>query len=487
MDLNASNLGKINLSKPTYTRDEVPVKIAHFGVGAFHRSHQAIYLDALLEQGSSTWGICGIGVMPQDKAVHECFRNQDGLYTLTTIDSNQAAHTRVVGSIVDYVYAPDDPQQALNVLCSPDVNVVTLTITEGGYSINEASGKFEASDPLTLADLQDKNFIDRPRSVLGFLTAALSKRRALDTPPFTVVSCDNIEGNGQKARAALVAFANQYDPTLANWIDQNVAFPSSMVDRITPSPTAEAAQNIAEKYGVQDDWALMSEDFIQWVLEDDFCADRPELEKVGVQIVSDVRPYELMKLRILNASHQVMSYLGSLHGYRWVHDVCTDPIFLTFLRSYVNNEAIPTLPTVSGIDLSDYAETIFKRFQNHAIKDTLERQMVDASDRIPKFLLPVLRHHLANNGSIAASTLTIAAWSHYVEKTASVHGTGFADRRAADLMAAVQGEDANPGSFLDLASVFGDLGENAEFRQLYIKYRSKLASTPVSEVLAELA
>ncbi len=454
-----------------YDRAAVTPSIVHFGVGGFHRAHEAMYLDRLLRAGRTEWGICGVGVRPEDAAMRDALAAQNGLYTLITVAPDGTEEAESIGSIVKYLFAPDDPGAVGRQLASPTTRIVSLTITEGGYEVSDATGVFEPRDRATLADLAEP---EAPRSsVLGFLVRALRERRDAGLLPFTVMSCDNIPGNGHVARTAVTGFAARIDAGLAEWIDASVAFPNSMVDRITPA-TTEAVRNAVEaSFGIRDRWPVRSESFAQWVLEDRFTADRPPLEQVGVQIVPDVVPYELMKLRMLNASHQVMSHLGILAGLATVDEACADPQLGGFVRDYMTVEAIPTLPPVPGTDLEAYRDQLMERFGSPAVRDTLARQIVDASDRIPKFLLPVVREQLAAGRGIERAVLALAAWSMCLEPDAAT-GVSPVDRRLPQLQAAVAAERQHPGAFLDLEVVFADLGKDARLRSAFVAARASL-------------
>ncbi len=471
-DLSAAALPSLaaNVSVPTYDRAAVRARIVHFGVGGFHRAHEAMYLDRLLEAGHTEWGLCGVGVLPFDAPMRDALAAQDGLYTLVTTAPDGTSRARVVGSIVQYLFAPDDPEAVVAKLADADTAIVSLTITEGGYGVDDATGAYAPRDDLTLADLEGTG---TPRSVMGLLTEALRRRRDAGIPAFTVMSCDNIQGNGHVARAALLGFAARRDAELADWIAANVSFPNSMVDRITPVTTDETRAAVTAEFGIRDRWPVRSESFEQWVLEDSFPAGRPPFDEVGVQLVADVEPYELMKLRLLNASHQAMSYLGILSGAEYVHEVCTDPLFVAFLRGYMHREAIPTLRPVPGIDLEEYCDQLIARFGSEAIRDTLARQVVDGSARLPKFLLPVVREHLAAGGPIDHAALVLAGWSIFLEgRTEAGEPTPAVDSRLDDLRAIVA-ED--PAALLDYAPVFGDLGTNERLRAAYVSARASLA------------
>ena len=475
------------VARPSYDRDTVRAGIVHIGVGNFHRAHQAMFVDRLLETGNEDWGICGVGLLPHDAEMRDALAAQDGLYTLVTVTPDGTESARVVGSVIEYLFAPDDPDAVLAKLTAPETRIVSLTITEGGYGIDENTGTFSPQDDATRADLDGFESGTPPRSALGFLVTALARRRALGTAPFTVMSCDNIQGNGAVARTAVLGFADRVDPRLGAWIRTNVSFPNSMVDRITPATTDDTRALVRDLFGIDDRWPVRSEAFEQWVLEDDFPQGRPPFETVGVQIVDDVEPYELMKLRLLNASHQAMSYLGILAGAVMVHEVCSDPLFRSFLHGYMHREAMPTLRPVPGVDLDAYVDQLLARFGSEAVRDTLARQVVDGSDRIATFLLPVVRDQLAAGGSIARAALVIAAWSVFLEGRAEDGSpTPIMDRRIELLRTAVAAEHAEPGAFLDCAPVFGDLGRDGRLRDAFIAARASLRSVGARASIAAL-
>ncbi len=373
---------------PSYDRGLVRAGIVHFGVGGFHRAHQAMYLDRLMCQGKALdWGICGVGVLPADRRMRDALAAQDGLYTLVVKHPDGSLEPRVIGSIVEYLLAPDDPEAVIAKLADPQTRIVSLTITEGGYNFHSVSGEFDAANPDVVHDLRGDG---PPRTVFGLVTEALVRRRERGVPAFTVMSCDNIQSNGDAARRSFLGFAGLGDPELASWVAEHVAFPNSMVDRITPVTTDADRAELVRRFGVDDRWPVVCEPFTQWVLEDRFAAGRPALEDAGVQLVDDVEPYDLMKLRLLNASHQALCYFGYLCGYRLVHEVCQDPLFQRFLLSYMDSEATPTLRPVPGIDLAAYKRTLIDRFSNPNVRDTVARLCAESSDRIPKWLLPVV-------------------------------------------------------------------------------------------------
>lgn len=458
---------------PTYDVPGIPASIVHFGVGAFHRAHQAMYVDRLLNQGNREWGICGVGVLPFDIPIRDALANQDNFYTLVTKDTDEVSTAVVIGSIVQYLYAPDDPAAVLDKLADASTRIVSLTITEGGYGISDSTGEFDPRDAGTLSDLASEGV---PQSVFGFIVAGLALRRAAGIPPFTVMSCDNIQGNGTVAKTAVVEFARRKDAGLAEWISDNVSFPNSMVDRITPVTTDETRASIAEEFDIDDEFPVRSESFEQWVLEDDFTLGRPPFETVGVQVVANVEPYEFMKLRLLNASHQAIGLTGILAGETYVHEACRQDVFADFLLGYMRGEAVPTLHPVPGVNIDDYCLQLISRFSSKAVLDTLARLIVDASDRIPKFLLPVVRDQIAHDGPTRHASLVVAAWSVFLESHSDdVEQAAILDKRRAGLISAVAAEAEHDGAFLDYAEVFGDIGHDERFRGEFIQWRKSIS------------
>lgn len=467
---------------PGYDRSEVTPGIVHFGVGGFHRAHQAMFVDRALRAGARDWGIIGVGVLPGDRDMRDALAAQDNLYTLATAAPDGSEDASVIGSIVDYLYAPDDRSAVVDALADPRVRIVSLTITEGGYEVDDVTGEFRPTGVLTLADLEG---FSEPRSVLGLILSGLRRRRSNGSEPFVIMSCDNLPENGRVARTALLGFAERLDPELAGWIAEHVAFPNSMVDRITPATTDETRSHIAERFGIEDAWPVRSESFVQWVLEDRFPTGRPAFEEVGVQIVDDVEPYELMKLRLLNGSHQAMGYLGLLADLTTVQQACAEPLFVEFLLSYMHNEAIPTLHPHEGIDLIAYTHELIARFGNDSIGDTLARLVVDGADRLTKFVLPVTRDRLARGESIRHTALAIAAWSAlHDDVTESGASIMMVDRRAAEVRAAVAADQKSPGAVLELAFVFGDLAQDLQFREAYVTARESLRRDGVRASMA---
>jgi mannitol 2-dehydrogenase len=446
--------------------------VVHFGVGAFHRAHQAMYHDRLMNAGLALdWGICGAGVMPADQRMKEALLAQDGLYTLVVKHPDGTYEPRVIGSIVEYLFAPDDPEAVIEKMAADSTRIVSLTVTEGGYNIHHVTGEFDTANPAVVADLQPGAI---PRTTFGLITEALLRRRERGLPPFTVMSADNLQGNGHLAKRVFVAFARRRDPELADWIDHNVRFPNSMVDRITPVTTDTDRALVRDRLGIDDRWPVVCEPFTQWVLEDSFGIGRPSYEDAGVQVVEDVEPYELMKLRLLNGSHQALCYFGYLCRYRLVHDAAQDPLFRKFLLGYMHEEATPTLAPVPGVDLDDYKQTLIERFSNPEVRDTIARLCAESSDRIPKWLLPVIRAQLKTGGEIRRSAAVVASWARYAE---GVDEQGqpieVVDQLRDVLTPLAKHSRGNPDAFISNRAVFGDLVDDERF---VTAYRTTLTS-----------
>ncbi|HTW04036.1 MAG TPA: mannitol dehydrogenase family protein, partial [Streptosporangiaceae bacterium] len=340
-----------------------------------------------------------------------------------------------------------------------------------GYNLSDVTGEFDVINPDVLADLAPGAV---PRTAFGLVTEALRRRRQRGQPPFTVMSCDNLQGNGHLARKAFTTFARLRDPDLGDWVENETRFPNSMVDRITPVTTDADRAEVRDRFGIEDRWPVVCEPYTQWVLEDTFTTGRPAYEQAGVQVVEHVEPYELMKLRLLNVSHQAMAYFGYLCGYRLVHEAAEDPLFQAFLLGYMDQEATPTLTPVPGVDLDGYKHTLIERFSNAYIRDTIARLCAQSSDRIPKWLLPVVRLQLATGGEIRRSAAVVASWARYAEGTDEQgEPIEVVDRLAESLTELARRQLEDPDAFIANRELFGDLVDDKRF---VTAYRSALAS-----------
>jgi mannitol 2-dehydrogenase len=445
---------ELSIQVPEYDREKVVPGIVHFGVGGFHRSHQALYIDKLLAMDPTIpFGIVGVGVMSNDYLMRDALVAQDCLYTLVEQRSGQN-DASVVGSIIDVLFAPRQSDEAFAILTAETTKIVTLTITEGGYCINQATSELR----LDLEGIQhDIKNPSAPKTVFGFIVEALKRRRQLNIPPFTVLSCDNLQENGSITQRVILSLARESDSELAAWIEENVAFPNSMVDRITPASTEEQIRIVQESYGIVDACPVFCEPFTQWVIEDSFCNDRPQWEAVGVQMVDNVLPYEKMKIRLLNASHSLMGYLGYLAGYKFIFQIAQDAEFQQYVRDFMNEEATPVIGEISGINLSEYKDTLMQRFANPAIRDEARRICLDGSGKIPKFVLPTIREQLRNGGDIKRGTLCVAAWFRYLAGTdeSGAHYT-IEDPMAAQLQELANEGREDPTPLLSVREVFDD-------------------------------
>lgn len=396
---------------PDYDRHAVAQSLVHIGVGGFYRAHQAVYLDNLLAQpGSTDWGYCGVGLLPHDAGMRDALLPQDCLYTVVE-RSAEGDRARVIGALLNYLHAPQDREAVLQKLAAPGTRIVSLTITEGGYYVNEASGEFNHDHPDIVHDLQHPG---QPICSFGVLAEGLDRRRRAGLQPFTVMSCDNLQHNGNLTRKMLLAFMQRRDPALADWVGEHGAFPNSMVDRITPATTEDHRALLREQFGVDDAWPVVTEPFLQWVIEDDFPGGRPAWERVGAQMTRDVLPYEKMKLRLLNASHQALCYIGMLLGYQFAHETMEDPRIRKLVQTMMDVEVTPLLQAPAGIDLEDYKRSLIERFSNPTIRDQLTRIGTEGSARIPGFVLPSIADAAPHGGPVKVLSFTVAAWFRYL-------------------------------------------------------------------------
>lgn len=489
IQLNQQNLEQIasQITVPTYTRSADKTGIVHIGVGGFHRAHLAYYLHNLKKQGdASAWGICGIGLREGDQKLHEIFKKQDHLYSLMVKHPDGKVEPEVIGSIVDFKMGITDPEPVITRMANADTKIVSLTITEGGYNFNPNTGEFNFDNPDIQHELRHAN---NPITVYGFLTAALKRRRDADLPAFTILSCDNIEHNGDMTRKMLLAFAEVQDASLAAWIEKEVCFPNSMVDRITPVTTSADIDYLEKNFGIKDEWPVTCEPFIQWVVEDKFSNGRPEFEKVGVQFVPDVAPYEKMKLRLLNAGHSVLGILGALHGHKTINACMEDETFVTYLRAFMDNEATPVLDALEGIDLNTYKDSLQERFANPNIKDSVSRICSESSAKLPKFLVATLQENLDTNGSIQFAILVLAAWCYYSDKRIDKDGQTIEiiDVMSEELHQAAKQTATDSLAFIKQESLFGDLAQNEEFTKVYAVMIEKIyANTNIKKHMLEL-
>jgi fructuronate reductase/mannitol 2-dehydrogenase len=444
---------------PTYDRRALRPGVVHLGVGGFHRAHQATYFDDLAQDGvTMDWGIVGVGM--RRPHMQDALAPQDCLYTVVERDEG-ASSARVVGSMPRYLFGPADPEAVFGALTDSRTRVVMLTVTGDGYHVDAATGELDADGEAIRADLANPS---RPTTPIGYIVEALARRRAAGVPPFSVVSCDNIPKNGDVTRAALVGFGTMRDELLGRWIETRVACPSSMVDRITPETTAADRAAIRREFGVDDRWPVVTEPFRQWILEDEFCDVRPPLEEAGVQFVSDVAPYQLMKTRLLNASHSALGYLGSLAGHVRTDDAMADPLLEAYVTDLMAREVAPLLPATPGVDRDEYQSTLLQRFANPMIGDPLARLCGRGSTKMPAYLLPSIADSQKRGRSHPLLTLAVAAWLRYLRGSdCAGQRIEVKDALVDQLQPLARAGGSDPRPLLARRDLFGDLGQNASF------------------------
>ncbi len=454
------------IATPAYDRHSLSPGIVHIGVGNFHRAHQGVYLDDLFNKGvDHDWAVIGAGIRPHDSTMRKALRGQDWLTTVVEMDPS-GHRVRVTGAMVGFPAVGEDGSAVVRALSDPRIRIASLTITEGGYCIDPATGEFDPQHPEIHYDVENPK---RPKGVFGILLAALDERRRAGTPPFTVMSCDNIPGNGHVARGAVAGLAEMVDPDLARFVGESVQFPNSMVDRITPATTDAQRAFLARTFGLRDNWPVFCEPFRQWVVEDSFSAGRPRLEEVGVTFVSDVEPFELMKIRILNGSHAAIAYPAALMGIHFVHDAMADPLIRAFLDKLVHEEIIPVVPPVPGVSLTDYFAEVAERFSNPEVGDTISRLCQDGSNRQPKFILASTSDRVAAGKPLAGLALESALWCRYCAgATDDGRPIEIDDVNADTLRRAAMAAREAPDAFLALDSIFDDaIARSTDFRAAF--------------------
>lgn len=408
-----------------------------------------------------------MALLDTDRKIIDTLASQDGLYTLMITESDGTLSTRVIGSIVEYLFAPENPEAVLEKMADPDIKIITLTITEGGYNFNAATGEFQIKEPSIQRDLKNP---ENPKTVFGYITQALKRRRDRGVAGLTIQSCDNVQKNGDIVNKMLMTYVRAAEPELVEWIQKQVTFPNCMVDRITPVTTLSDIGKLKSVYGIADEWPVVCEPFIQWVIEDNYSNGRPDLEYVGVQFVPDVEPYEKMKIRLLNAGHSLLGFLGTLYGCNTVDETIRIPLFRNFLHEFMDHEVTPVLGKTEGIKIEDYKDSLIRRFGNPNIKDQLFRICLESSAKIPKFLLPTIKEQLKSGGQIKRSTLIVAAWCRYLELAGK---TGY-NYKIVDKLGIILHDSAiasisgDPLAFLKNESVFNDLVYSKRFVDTYL-------------------
>jgi len=396
-----------------YNRQNIQEGILHFGVGNFHRAHQAFYTDQLLHQESQQqWGICGASLLPSDEKMVNTLKAQHLDYTLTVFGRNGQNDCFTIGAIQELLWAQNDTEAIINKIANPDIKIISLTITEGGYNIDKATHQFILEDEKIQYDLTHPT---HPHTVFGFVAEGLRRRRDAGHIGLTILSCDNLQHNGNTAKLAFSSFIQAQDPNLLTWLSENVSFPNSMVDRITPATTAEDIIRLNELTGHKDQAPVYCEDFIQWVIEDNFIAGRPAWEQVGVSFTDDVTAYENMKLSLLNASHVLLSYPSFLMGYRKVDQALEDADIVQYIKDFMELDISPLVPAPAGIDLQAYKQTLLERFANRSVSDQISRLCFDGISKFPVYIMPNLSKMLHQQEDVKRLALLFAAYRHYLK------------------------------------------------------------------------
>jgi mannitol 2-dehydrogenase len=437
------------IAVPTYDRSAVLPRILHLGVGGFHRAHLALYVHELAGAGGD-WGIRGLGLLPGDRRMREALEPQDFLYTLVE-RGNEEPRPQVVGSIIDFVLAVDDPAAFAVQIADPGIEILSLTITESGYSLETQNATIEA------------------------IVDGLAARRAAGGASLTILSCDNLPGNGTVARDAVLSVCEERGQGLADWVDRECTFPNSMVDRITPQTADSDRAWLHDTWGIVDAWPVVCEPFRQWVIEDRFAAGRPRFEDAGALFTDDVRSWELYKLRLLNATHSCMAYLSSLAGIVYVDEAVGVPQMRRFLERFLRHEAIPTLNEIPGHPRAAYAKTVLERFENVGVRDQIARLCIDGTAKLRSFVVPTIERQLEVGGPVGCAALALAGWARYLATTPT-------DERAPDTggdRAATYATRSldDPIAFLGLAEVFPPAVRDSErFREVFTNAARSLAA-----------
>jgi fructuronate reductase len=431
----------------TYDRAAVRTGIVHLGTGAFHRAHQAVYYEAALEAGDLRWGVLGASL--RSPSVRDQMAPQDGLYSVIVRDGEDE-RIQLIGAIRDVLVAPEDPARLVAAMAAPDTHLVTLTVTEKGYKLDPATGALIESDPDVAADLAS---LDTPRTAPGLIVAALRARRGAGLKPFTAISCDNLPHNGTRLRNAVLALAGRHDPALAAWIEAEGAFPETMVDRIVPATEPSDVAALAEKIGVEDRAMVKTEPFSQWVVQDWFAGERPDLAAFGVQLTAAVAPWEEAKLRLLNGAHSGIAYLGGLGGIEFVHQFVAEPAGRAFVEA-LWDEAAETLRPPPELDVPAYRSELMARFANSALNHRTRQIAMDGSQKLPQRLLGGILQRLERGQSVDTMTLAVAAWmrwqagrddaghAHVVDDPLAARTAAVADLAAADAVRGLLAIDA---------------------------------------------
>ncbi len=458
-----------NKADYNYNQADLTAGIIHIGVGNFHRSHEAYYLDALFNKRKDlNYGIVGAGLREYDSFMRNDLLKQDCLTTVVSRDS-ETTSVRVLQSMIDFIEV--DNKLLVESLINENIKIVSLTITEGGYYI-DSYGNFNIQNEEIQADIKNP---DSPNTAFGILIKALKIRKEKGLAPFTLLTCDNIAHNGDVLKNVVVKLSAAIDPALSEYIEKNVAFPNSMVDRITPTATDADRAFIQSEYGYIDNRPVFCEPFIQWIIEDNFCNGRPALEEVGVMFVEDIEAYELMKIRMLNGSHAAISSVSALLNIDYVHEALEHKTVKTFLDNIMNKEVIPVLKNIIDVDLDKYYNTVLNRFANPYIKDTITRICFDNSNKQPKFIIDSIKSGIKNNVNVDGLILTCALWCRYsIGRDENNKAIDINDGRKDKLKELALEAKSNPIVFIQMEDIYGNLSQNEYFASTFSKFLNSI-------------
>jgi mannitol 2-dehydrogenase len=475
--------------KPTsynYQPEVIRTGILHIGVGNFHRAHQQYYINRLLANpDQQTWGICGVCLLHSDQKIVENLRSQDLKYTLTVCGRDGKDKVFKIGSLRELIWGIEQPELVIDKIADPDVKIITLTITEGGYNIDKATNEFLLNDEKVKYDLGNK---DKPKTVFGFVAKGLRRRRENQSGGITILSCDNLQHNGNTAKKAFLSFIKAQDAELAAWAESYVSFPNSMVDRITPATMPEDIIRLNEASGVDDKTPVYCEDFCQWVIEDDFIAGRPALERVGVEFTDDVTAYENMKLSLLNASHTLLSYPSFLLGYRKVDEAMRDELIIHLIQEFMDTDITPYVPEPPNTDLQRYKKTLLERFANRSVSDQVSRLCFDGVSKFPVYIMPNLAKMIADGKDMTRMAFLLASYRHYLKFKMDEKGQSF---EIAEPAATTEDKLIFPSDndldFLNLSAFKQIQLKKAEsFVNLYLSFVTSIKNNGMSEVLRSI-
>ncbi|SDI13141.1 mannitol dehydrogenase family protein [Chryseobacterium jejuense] len=469
-----------------YNASEIRSGILHIGVGNFHRAHQQFYTNILLnDEDQKNWGICGVCLLPSDEKIVKNLRAQNLNYSLTVYGRNGEDEVYKIGSLKELIWGVEDPEAVVRKIADSSIKIITLTITEGGYNLDKESGKFILNDEKIQHDLNKPAI---PATVFGFVAEGLRQRKMQGGDGVTILSCDNLQHNGNTAKRAFMAFIEAQDKDLAEWVEVHVTFPNSMVDRITPATTAEDIERLNKQNGTNDYAPVYCEDFAQWVIEDNFISGRPAWERVGVEFTDDVTAFENMKLSLLNASHTLLSYPAFLMGYRKVDQAMEDRDLVKFIRDFMDKDITPFVPAPENTDLEKYKETLIERFANHSVSDQVSRLCFDGVSKFPVYIIPNLDKMIKTGADLTRPAFLIASYRHYLKYKTDDQGNVFEigepwltenDKQF------VNSEE--PQEFLELSAFKGVLLKDSEqFIKLYSRFVEEIKDAGTASVLQSI-